>query len=343
MATPGKAQKQALGGIEHRGIGGQYRARARIDGKKFSKTFETEAGARAWLDDVCAKHLRPNRKERFLQAASLTLGQALRKRLALTAGSKNSRNDLYAVDRLERDFAKLCEKCIYDVDELDILDFIEDRSEEVAPATVNRDLCLLSHTFNLARTKLGCTNLRNPIGPTTRLKIPPGRVRRLSQQEEAALLRQASIDELTSSVPIGAIIRFACETAMRCGEIANMHWEHVDLDRGTVYLPDTKNGEARSVPLWLEMRALLRDLGPKATGPVWGTREGIRSAWRRVKAAAIRKATESGDKTLAGCLADFRFHDLRHEGTSRLIERTGWENSKIQAVTGHKTAAMLAR
>lgn len=42
-------------------------------------------------------------------------------------------------------------------------------------------------------------------------------------------------------------------------------------------------------------------------------------------------------------LLDLRFHDLRHEATSRLIERTGWDNARVRAFTGHKTDAMLAR
>ncbi len=338
-----KKSRSTQGSIDSRGIGGQYRARIRINGATLTQTFQTCVQARAWLDDICAKHRRPDRRQRAVAAASLTLGEALEKRLDHITENKNHRNEGYAVRRILRDFPDLTGRPIYDVDEIDIKEFIEARSVQVAAATVNRDLCILSHTFNLARSQFECTHLRNPIGPTTRLRVPSGRVRRLSLEEEVALLAQAAIYELTSTVPIGPIIRFACDTAMRCGEIAGLRWERVDLDRGTVYLPDTKNGDARSVPLWLEVRALLRDLGPKQEGPVWGAYEAIRSAWRRVKAAAVVAAEARGNKKLANSLSDLRFHDLRHEGTSRLIERTGWENSKIQAVTGHKTAAMLAR
>lgn len=260
----------------------------------------------------------------------MTLGGALKKRLAHIAAAKNIQNEKYAVDRLITDFPELFGRSIYGIDEIDIQHFIEARSlQGVAAGTVNRDLSILSHTFNLAATKYGCTNLRNPIGPTTRLKLPRGRVRRVSPEEEAALLRAAAIYELTSSIRIGAIIRFARDTAMRCGEITGMQWQNVDLVRGTVYLHETKNGDSRSVPLWLEMRALLRDIGPQVSGPVWGAHEAVRSAWRRVRAAAIAAADTAGDHTLAEGLRDLRFHDFRHEGTSRLIERTGWKNSKI--------------
>lgn len=341
MAKKNRAPR-GRGSIDSRGAGGQFRARIRVGGKCQTETFETEQGARAWLDATSARLRRPDRASRIVEATKLTLGGALRKRLEFISSSKNLRNERYAVTRLEADFSALCSKTVYDVDDIDIEDFVAERRKQVAPATVNRDLSILSHTFNLARAKFGCTGLRNPIGKGTRLKLPRGRVRRLSSEEEAALLRQAAIYEVSGRVRIGSIIRFACDTAMRCGEIAGMHWERVNLVQGTVFLPDTKNGESRSVPLWLETRALLRDLVPCEEGPVWGTYEAIRSAWRRVRAAAIREAMAAGDGRLAASLRDLRFHDLRHEGTSRLIERTGWDNSRIMAVTGHKTPAMLA-
>ncbi|WP_291510505.1 tyrosine-type recombinase/integrase, partial [Acidithiobacillus sp.] len=37
-----------------------------------------------------------------------------------------------------------------------------------------------------------------------------------------------------------------------------------------------------------------------------------------------------------------RFHDLRHEATSRLVEY-GLSDAKVRRITGHKTAQMLAR
>ncbi|MEF2676690.1 MAG: tyrosine-type recombinase/integrase [Bilophila wadsworthia] len=38
-----------------------------------------------------------------------------------------------------------------------------------------------------------------------------------------------------------------------------------------------------------------------------------------------------------------RFHDLRHEATSRLFERTDLDVMEIRAITGHKALQMLAR
>ena len=44
-------------------------------------------------------------------------------------------------------------------------------------------------------------------------------------------------------------MQLTLETAMRHGELLRLRWEYVDLNRRTAHLPDTKNGEARTVPL----------------------------------------------------------------------------------------------
>jgi integrase len=42
-------------------------------------------------------------------------------------------------------------------------------------------------------------------------------------------------------------------------------------------------------------------------------------------------------------LENLRFHDLRHEATSRLFENTDLDLMEIRAITGHKTLQMLVR
>ena len=42
-------------------------------------------------------------------------------------------------------------------------------------------------------------------------------------------------------------------------------------------------------------------------------------------------------------LSDLRFHNLRHEATSRLFEGTDLDLMEIRSITGHKTLQMLAR
>ena len=75
---------------------------------------------------------------------------------------------------------------------------------------------------------------------------------------------------------------------------------------------------------------MLSGLPGDRSGPVFPgvTRDAVKLAFDRAR----RRAGVSG----------FRFHDLRHEATTRLFE-LGLSSAEVQSVTGHKTAAMLAR
>ncbi|RMG23913.1 MAG: site-specific integrase, partial [Methanobacteriota archaeon] len=127
------------------------------------------------------------------------------------------------------------------------------------------------------------------------------------------------------------IILIAIETAMRRGEIASMEWRYVDLRRRVVHLPDTKNGESRDVPLStravevLQARSKVRNLKDSRVFPLRSDAIGL--AFRRI----CRRAGIEG----------LRFHDLRHEATTRMAERL--HPLELARVTGHRDTKMLLR
>lgn len=118
---------------------------------------------------------------------------------------------------------------------------------------------------------------------------------------------------------------------MRRGEIASLQWKNVHINSRYVYLPETKNSEARTVPLSTTALDILNRLShPEREGCVFGmTADQITDAMKRV-----RKKAE---------LNNIRFHDLRHEATSRFFENTDLDVMEIKAITGHKTLQMLSR
>jgi integrase len=122
----------------------------------------------------------------------------------------------------------------------------------------------------------------------------------------------------------------ALETAMRQGELVNLRWEHVHLARRIAHLPDTKNGEPRTVPLSTAALKILRSLPRSLTGQVFVglTSEAVKRAFAR----AVRRAG----------IDDLHFHDLRHEATSALFER-GLNIMEVASITGHKDLRMLRR
>lgn len=189
----------------------------------------------------------------------------------------------------------------------------------------------------------------NPVAQLRMPKLPPARDRRLTTEEESSILNAAQQYEKSrkDAGPIRSIIRFALETAMRRGEIAAMHWDHVNLKSQVLRVPDSKSGEPRRVPLSTSAVDILKALPRHLKGPVWNvTADAITQAFDRVCVRAcnayLRECENANEDPDLDFLQDVRFHDLRHEATSRLFER-GFNVMEVAAITGHKTLQMLKR
>ena len=156
---------------------------------------------------------------------------------------------------------------------------------------------------------------------------PPARNRRLESGEFERLKEAA---KQTKNPHIWPIIVFAIETGMRRGEILGLRWEHVDLDRRIAYLPLTKNGSSREVPLSTKAAQVLarQRQHNDTTSPFPVTPNGFRLAWDRLRSRAG--------------LVDLRFHDLRHEAISRFFE-LGLNIPEVAVISGHKDPRMLFR
>ena len=192
-------------------------------------------------------------------------------------------------------------------------------------------LALLSFLFGVARKEWDMPELINPVPLVRKPKLPKGRDRRLRGDEESRLLQECA----KMNPELADIVRFAIETAMRQGEILDMTWDNVHLDRHTVFLPHTKDPkmpESRTVPLSeAAEQCLVRQKARQCAedGRVWKVQmEGLKYAYAQAK----RKAGITG----------LTFHDLRHEATSRLAEK-GLPIMTLQAITGHKSMQMLKR
>lgn len=128
-----------------------------------------------------------------------------------------------------------------------------------------------------------------------------------------------------------AIVSFAVETAMRRGELLKLRWEYVHLERGYLDLPGsiTKNKKRRLVPLTLRALRILRTQPREGDRVFPITEDTLDQAFVRARQRAASM--------------DLRFHDLRHEATSRLFERTTLRESEIGRVTGHQDPRTLQR
>lgn len=156
---------------------------------------------------------------------------------------------------------------------------------------------------------------------------PPGRQRPLNLRHREALT---------------LMFDMALETAMRMREIYTLERSQIDLARRTIFLDKTKNGSKRQVPMTSVLLAKLAAYEGDYDGrllPFWlGERSAL--ALRRVSSKLSRQFERIF--FAAGC-TNLGFHDLRHEATSRLYEKTTLTDIKIASITGHRDPRQLKR
>ncbi len=195
--------------------------------------------------------------------------------------------------------------------------------------SVRHELGMLKRAIDHASREWG---LYLPAGnPVTKIKLPApskARERRSQGVEYERLLQEAYASR---SPRLGYAIEFATETAMRRGEICNLQWSDIDLNRRIAHARETKNGEPRHVPLSNRaIEVLIKVKGKRNKGAVFGlTNHAFSQAFKRV---ARRIGSD-----------DLRLHDLRHEATSRLAVKLNGDVLALSAITGHKTLQMLKR
>jgi integrase len=204
------------------------------------------------------------------------------------------------------------------------------RMAKAAPATINKELQLVRHAFNVAmREWEWCRE-----NPMHRVSMEPVRNevdRWLTTNEQERLLA-------SSSPWLREIIGFALNTGMRQGEILNLQWQDVDFVRGVLMVMQSKNGTRRTIPLnatVYELLAAKQAMTGASRGPVFMTPLGNELQVRYL----AREFCEARDR--AG-IPDFRFHDMRHTFATRLVQ-LGVDLYKVQRLLGHKTSLMTQR
>lgn len=179
------------------------------------------------------------------------------------------------------------------------------------------------------------------------------RDRRLEDGEEARIRavlagakregRQRAL-ECRHADALRLLFDMALESAMRMREMYTLSVGQVDLARRTVFLERTKNGSKRQVPITSVLDALLVPYldGMPRDAQVFPWWDGNLEK-RALKKTTSRLSRQFSRVFDAAGFDDMRFHDLRHEATSRLFERTQLSDMEIAKVTGHKSMTQLAR
>jgi len=179
------------------------------------------------------------------------------------------------------------------------------------------------------------------------------RDRRLESGEEPAIRnvlagekpknRQRAL-ELHHAEALKLIFDGGLESAMRMREMFTLYVNQVDLQKRTIFLDKTKNGDKRQVPITSVLMNLLTPyMEGKAPADLlfpWWNGDLSRKSLKQTTSLLSRQFSRVF--SAAGC-SDLHFHDLRHEATSRLFERTTLSDMEIAKITGHKSMSMLKR
>lgn len=352
----------------------QWQARIRRKGYPDQvKTFNTRAEAEEWARAIEHQIDRGAFVSRA-EAEGTTLYEALGRYEREVTVHKNGEEAEKSVLRIWKG-TELALRTMAAIRSADIAKLRDEWLKTLKPATVLRRLQLLSHVFNIARKEWGMESLSNPLELVRKPQPNNARTRRIVAAKQVDMPaggkdapdqdsnRDTPDDELerviaaTGSSILPAIIRLAVETAMRRGEIVGLRWEHIDLQDRVAHLPKTKNGESRDVPLSSRAVAVLEALMPGEDEKKDAEAENGDSRVFKIRNDAVTRAFERAVERARRAyedecrevkvrpepkyLTDLRFHDLRHEATSRLA--VIFPMHELTKITGHKDPRMLMR
>jgi len=309
---------------------GSWRVTLRRKGERVSKTFPTKAMAQAWAAEQ-EQVLAGTAKRSMRQLLENYLEREVPKKLGARWDAIRINSWLGAAGR---DGKPSPGKLKWLDETLDVIgaDHIstwrDGRLKTVGPGSVLREMNLMSAIFETARREWRWTAV-NPMADVRRPRSPEHRRRRISQDEvDAVCLAAGWTGEAveTKTQEVAAAFLLAIETAMRQAEILRLTWETVDLNRRVAFLPKTKNGSAREVPLSTRAMEIIELMRGRSESSIWTV------------------SSASADQLFRKCkaragVAGFTFHDSRCEGTSRLAKKV--DVMTLARITGHKDLRML--
>jgi integrase len=314
---------------------GRWQARVIRQGyPEQTKTFDTKADAERWARLIENEQDRGEFYDRLL-AEKTTLGDIL-KRYAqqVTPLKRGHKSELQRLSKMQRD--QLAKLSLANLRPQDLADYRDRRVQTIMSSTANRELQLISAVINHARREWGIGMRDNPVSQIRKPPLGQGRSRLFVGDEEERLFAAMRGDWGYKRKPKKTfnhwtlpITQLALETACRRGELLSMTWENVDLSRAVVFLPMTKNGESRAVPLSSKAIEIIRSL-PKTDDP-----QLFPIPWTALHQSFSRACKRAG-------VEGFHFHDLRHVATTRMAKRLP-NVIELAAVTGHKSLSMLHR
>lgn len=303
-----------------------------------SRTFDRRPVAAAWIKKREKDLSTPGGIE-AARARHPTLAMAIDRYVAesLKAIGRTKAQVLRAIKSYD-----IADKRCEDITSADIFEFARELSGKVQPQTVANYLSHLAAVFAIARPAWGypldqqamkdAFVVAKRMGLTSKSRA---RDRRPSLGELDRLMQHFADRQQRrpSSAPMHRIVAFAIFSTRRLDEITRLSWSDLDEEHRRVLVRDMKNpGEKIGNDIWCDLPAPALEIiqAMPRTGPLI-----FPYSTDAVGAAFTRACQFLG-------IEDLHFHDLRHEGVSRLFE-LGFGIPHVAAVSGHRSWQSLKR
>lgn len=315
-----------------------YLARIRLkrDGRiihRESRTFESHKRAVAWMKERETELARPGVLEQAI-APTYTLADAI-ERYTSESRTKIGRTKEQVLNSiLAHSIAgKPCETIKAD----DLVAFAKDLLADKQPQTVGNYMSHLAAVFAIARPAWGYPLDRQAMEDAAKVTRRLGFTSKSKERD-----RRPTLDELDRimgffaakpGAPMHRITAFALFSTRRLEEITRLQWDDLDEVHSRILIRDMKHpGQKQGNHTWCDLPApalaIIKSM-PNVADEIFPFNH-------RSISAAFTRATQF----LA--IDDLHFHDLRHDGISRLFEM-GYAIPQAATVSGHRSWQSLKR
>jgi integrase len=264
----------------------------------------------------------------------------LKRTMMTQAGTKKS--SYGEVERiLNRDILTAWKhKLITDITKADINLLLDQTVDRGAPILANRMLTIIKRWFKWAAKRDYI-----PFSPAALVDAPT------DEESRDRVLTEAEMIEIWNAAagldfPFREYFHLLILTGQRRGEVANMEWKHVDLDKGLWTLPRTSTKSKRTHDVPLSAAALeILNKAPEFKGPYVFTStsgerpiSGFSKAKTAIDAAILERRKQTDPK--AEELDEWHIHDLRRTMATWLSDN-GIPSEVCGAILNHAPAANM--
>ncbi|RQR87666.1 MULTISPECIES: site-specific integrase [unclassified Burkholderia] len=320
-------------------IGEKWRAQVRRKGHPpLTRTFDKRKHAEDWARSV-EEEMRAGKFADERKLADITIPRLIQRYEEEVGKHKTiGKSKLGALKFLKAGFS---DKTLANLDSHAIIDYAKKRKESGAGGvTIGLEMTHFANVLRIARSVFKIPFAGTPVEDArpslkflTLVTKSQERDRRPTDEEINALCKYFDA-KARQRIPMTDIIRFAIATTMRASEITSLLWDDLNEQDRTIVIrdrkhPNEKTGNNQTVPLLGEAFEIVKRQPKSDDGRIFPYNE------KTFSTIFPRACNELK-------IPDLRFHDLRHEGISRLFEQA-YRIEQVALVSGHRDWRMLRR